>query len=135
MRQIYQLTQVLERVIAAVVGLKGKGQSQEAIQITNQALTEHLKLDIDALLDMDADQMIEKLEEHAGMNHENLENAADLFYELGTIVAGEENKDVESAQLYERALKIYRYIESEGTIYSIDRNHKIQEIEQRLSES
>ncbi|MAO63534.1 MAG: hypothetical protein CL666_00895 [Balneola sp.] len=135
MRQIYQLTQVLERVIAAVVGLKGKGQSQEAIQITNQALTEHLKLDIDALLDMDADQMIEKLEEHAGMNHENLENAADLFYELGTIVAGEVNKDVESAQLYERALRIYRYIESEGTIYSIDRNHKIQEIEQRLSES
>lgn len=132
MRQIYQLTQVLERVIAVVVGLKVKRQSQEAIQVVDRALNEHLEFDLDSLLEMNADDMIRELKDKPGINDENLEYIADIFYELGKSKIGDDNSDVKPKIFFERALKVYRHIESVGTIYSIDRNHKIGEIEKRL---
>lgn len=124
---------MLEKVIAAVIGLKGRKQSQEAIQITNQAFTEHLNLDLHVLLGMDTEEMIRLLEEKEGVNPENLENVADLFYELGSTMS-EEGDEVKTAKLFfEHSLAIYKHIEETGEIYSIDRNHKIQEIEQHLA--
>lgn len=134
MRQIYQLTQALERVIAVVLGLKGSKQSQDAIEIVNQALTEHLELDIDALLEMDAEEMIQKLGEDPAINHENLEYIADLFFEMGKLHAKDSEIDSETVIFFNRALKIYRHIEADGTVYSLDRNYKIRNIEQLLSE-
>ncbi|MEX0608596.1 MAG: hypothetical protein WD016_00280 [Balneolaceae bacterium] len=132
MRQIYQLSQVLTKVIAAVVGLKGKGQSQEVFQITNQSLNEHLKLDIDTLLNLETEQMIEMLEAKEGMNDENLERMAELFYSLAHSLNDEQGNEQKLQMLLQRSLHIYIHIEEKGDIYSIERNHKIQEIEQLL---
>ena len=132
MRQIQQLSQVLGRVIAAVIGLKGSGQAQHAIEIINKALNEELKLDIDALMEMNPEEMIQKLEQKKGINEENLERVADLFFELGKKMNEEQTKPEKMKALFSRALHIYRYIEDQGNIYSIDRNHKIQKISELL---
>ncbi len=50
MRQIHQLTQVLARVIAAVVGFKNPEKADQEIEISNQALNEQLDLNINDLL-------------------------------------------------------------------------------------
>jgi hypothetical protein len=133
MKQINQLTQVLIKVIAAVAGLKGDGSSQEAMEITSEAFREHLELDIEALLEMETEEMIQTLEESEGMNHENLESVADLFYRLAiTEVRKDSALDDQSKLILSRSLSIYKHIEAQGDIYSIDRNHKIQEISELL---
>ena len=133
MRQIHQLTQVLVKVIATLAGFKTRGQAKEAIEISNKALNEQLDVDVASLLDKEADEMIETLEDHPGMNHENLEHVANLFNALASVISEENDAELDPQKLWERSLLIYRHIETEGNIYSIDRNHKIQEIEQRLS--
>lgn len=135
MRQIHQLTQVIARVVAAVVGLKGSGQTQQAMEISNKALNEQLDLDLDVLLEMDADEMIEALKSKDAVNDENLESIADLFYELAKTLSEDGEQENEVRLLFKRSLQIYRHIESTGNIYSIDRNHKISEIEKWLQES
>lgn len=132
MRQIHQLTQVIARVVAAVAGLKGPGQAQQAMEISNKALNEQLDLDIESLLSMDTEDMIEALEEKEAVNDENLESIADLFYELAKTFSEDPQQEIQTESLLSRSLLIYQHIESSGNIYSIDRNHKIQEIEQRL---
>lgn len=132
MRQIHQLTQVLVQVISTLVGLKTPGQAKEAVEISSRALSEQLDLDVKSLLEMNAEEMIQELEEHPGMNHENLEYVADLFFELASILFEEEGSDIDFQDLLKRSLLIYKYIESEGNIYSIDRNNRIEEIEKLL---
>jgi hypothetical protein len=130
MKQINQLTQVLIKIIAAVAGLKGKGSYQEAMEMTSQAFNEYLDLDIDALLEMDTAEMIHTLEELEAMNHENLESVADLFYTFAmTDIREGSDIDDQSKSLLNRSLSIYKHIEAQGNIYSIDRNHRIEEIE------
>ncbi|MDR9417209.1 MAG: hypothetical protein RI564_13060 [Gracilimonas sp.] len=133
MRQIHQLARALERVIAVVVGLKRPHQTQDVIQTTNQSLVEYLDIDIYSLIQMDQDKMIQKLEENPGMNHQNLEKVADLFLEMGLYFIEEETSEIEPHILFGRALCIFEYIESEGSIYSIDRNQKIRDISDLLS--
>jgi hypothetical protein len=133
MRQIHQLTQVLTRVISTLVGLKAPGKADQAFEISNEALNEQLDLNISDLLDMDTEKMLRKLEEHPGMNHENMERVADLFFELASVLSEDEQPNTTASQLWKRALSIYKHIESEGNVYSIDRNHKIEVIKNRLS--
>lgn len=132
MRQIHQLTQVLTRVISTLVGLKKPGKADQAIEVSNKVLNEHLDLDISDLLDMDPEEMLLVLEEHPGMNYENLERVADLFFELASVLSEDEESTAQPAQLWERALLVYEYIESEGKVYSIDRNHKIEQIQKHI---
>lgn len=129
MRQIHQLTQVLTRVISTLVGLKTPEKADQAIEISNKVLNEQLDLNIDDLLDMEPEEMIRGLEEHPGMNHENLERIADLFFELASVLSEEEEPNDNLSRLWKRALLVYEYIESEGNVYSIDRNHKIEKIQ------
>ncbi len=82
---------------------------------------------------MEAKEMLGKLEEHPGMNHENMERVADLLFELASVLSKDEKTDKNPSQYLERALLVYKYIESEGNVYSIDRNHKMEEIRKRLS--
>lgn len=131
MKQINQLTQVLIKIVAAIAGLKGNGSYQEAMEMTNEAFTEYLGLDIEALLTMDTEKMIHELEKIEAMNHQNLESVADVFYTMATTMT-QEDPDERSKQLLDRSLSIYKHIEAQGNIYSIDRNHRIQEIEKLL---
>ncbi|MGN8226137.1 hypothetical protein [Gracilimonas sp. BCB1] len=133
MRQIHQLTQVLTRVISTLVGLKTQEKADQAIEISNKVLNEQLDLNISELLDMDSEEMLRVLEEHPGMNHENLERVADLFFELASVLSEEEEPNTNLSRLWKRALLVYEYIESEGNVYSIDRNHKIEKIQEILS--
>lgn len=133
MRQIHQLTQVLTRVISTLVGLKTPEKADQAIEISNKVLNEQLDLNIDDLLDMEPEEMLRVLEEHPGMNHENLERVADLFFELASVLSEEEEPNDNLSRLWKRALLVYEYIESEGNVYSIDRNHRIEKIRDVLS--
>ncbi|MEQ8523678.1 hypothetical protein [Gracilimonas sp.] len=133
MRQIYQLTQVLTRVISTLVGLKKPGKADQAVEISNHALTEQLDLNVRDLLEMDGTGMLQKLEEHPGMNHENLELVADLFFEMASVLSEEEEPDIDPVILWRRSLLIYKHIESKGNVYSIDRNKRIERIQNLLS--
>jgi len=117
-----------------MVGLRSPGKADQAVEISNKVLNEQLDLDVKALLEMDTRKMIQELEGLPGMNHENLEHMADLFFELASILSEEDGSDIDYQKLLKRSLFIYKYIESEGNIYSIDRNHKISEIEKLLTE-
>ncbi|WP_421773843.1 hypothetical protein [Gracilimonas sp.] len=133
MRQIHQLTQVLTRVISTLVGLKTPGKADQAFEISNTVLNEQLDLDIGDLLDMDPEEMLRVLEEYPGMNHENLERVADLFFELAMVLSEDDEPNANLSRLWERALLVYEYIESEGNVYSIDRNHRVEKIQGILS--
>lgn len=127
MRQIYQLSRVLAKVIAAVVGLKGAGQAQQVREVTDDALIEQLELDLESLL-----EMIQTLEQKEGMNEENLEQIAELFYVISNTLGEDQKPSEKNTELLQRSLDIYTHIEEQGNVYSIDRNHKIQEIKKLL---
>lgn len=132
MRQIYQLSQVLAKVIAAVVGLKGTGHSQQVLDITDDVLTEQLELDLESLLEMNSKEMIQTLEQKEGMNEENLEQIAELFYVISNTLGEDQKPSGKNTELLRRSLDIYTHIEEQGNVYSLDRNHKIQDIKKQL---
>lgn len=132
LRQVNQLTQVLTRILSVLTGLKGKSKAGYAYEMTNKALNEELEWNLEDLLKLSPEAILTKLEDEKAFNHENLEYLADIFYNLALHQNSTETEGQSVHRLMERSLAIYQHIEQSGTVYSIDRNHKMDHIRQLM---
>ncbi len=133
MRQIQQLTQVLNTILTQVLRIKQHGQEDEAVAYTNEVLKEELGFDLEELSSILKEQGIPYLKKETGFTNEHLNILADIFYELA-----EENFDIsekhkQSLSYFALSLQLYEFIEQDEKIYSIDRNFRITKIKDYLS--
>lgn len=125
-KQIDQMGQVFAKMLSSLLGLKNNGQVNEGLEMTNQTLKKELDFTIQELIDLPTDELIEYLTAQKNLTNENLDKLSEilLFYA--------ENSQVEKEKLYNRCLTIYEYLDSVESIYSLERQWKIQRIKNQL---
>ncbi|GHT07878.1 hypothetical protein FACS189426_02150 [Bacteroidia bacterium] len=123
LRQAELFGQVLGKLLAKLLNIKNQEQTSSALEITNQAFSEDLGLDIDALIALDTNDLIHLLIAENKFSNENFERLADIFF----IIA--ENSSLEERnQLHKKCLAMYETIEVSDPTYSINRQFKIEQI-------
>lgn len=135
MRQIQQMTQVLNRILTQVLKLKKQEQEAETISFTNKKLKEELGFDLEELSAILSDKGISYLKKEHNFTNEHLSILADIIYELGEHGFNNLEEHTESLSLLTQSLKLYEFIELDERIYSIDRNIKITKIKDYLSKN
>lgn len=133
MRQIQQMTQVLNAILTQVLKLKKQGQEIEMASITNEMLTEELGLSLDDLLLFLEKKGISSFKKEFGFTNEHLSILVDLVYELAESGFDKPDQHEDSLSFFSKSLMLYEFIEMDERIYSIDRNLKITKIKDYLS--
>ena len=132
MKQIQQLTQVLNRILVQVLKLKKSDSATEIVSFTSQKLKEKLDVDIEEISSIMDSKGLAYLKTHKNFDNENLNILADIFYELAERCFEDSNTHQQSLKLYSQSLQIYEFIETDEKTHSIDRNVKITKIKDIL---
>ena len=133
MRQIQQMTQVLNRILTQVLKLKKQEQGTETVSYTNEVLKEELGFDLEELSAILSDKGISYLKKEHNFTNEHLSILGDILYEVGEHGFDNPEKHSQSLSLLAQSLRLYEFIEMDDRIYSIDRNLKITKIKDYLS--
>ncbi|MEP2446103.1 MAG: hypothetical protein ABJI69_02655 [Balneola sp.] len=133
MKQIQQLTQVLNRILVQVLKLKKSDSATEIVSFTSQKLKEKLDVDIEEISSIMDSKGLAYLKKAKNLDNENLNILADIFYELAECCFEDSNTHQQSLKMYSQSLVIYEFIETDEKTYSIDRNVKITKIKNLFS--
>jgi hypothetical protein len=123
LRQAELFGQVLGKLLAKLLNLKNQEQTSSAIEITNQTISEDLGLDMNALTELDTNDLIQLLIAEKKFSNENVERLADIFF-----ILAENRHPEEKNQLNKKCLAMYEYVEAIDPTYSINRHLKIEQI-------
>lgn len=130
MLQIEQMTRVIARAIADLVGIKTTVESNYAIQQTRETLIEELDLDICQLVQKDEAVFLQELSKNEAMADQALAELANLLFEMGTV----ENDAQMKQKYFEKALFLYKHLTQNTGLYSLDWIAKTDAINQYLKE-
>lgn len=133
MRQIQQMTQVLNKILTQVLSLKKTEDQGEILNSLNQKFIEEVGFDIDEILAIQTEAELISFIKKTGFNAENLNILADILFEIADQSLEDANKSEVSIKLFSMSLVMYEYIEKSENIYSIDRNLKITKIKDLLT--
>ncbi len=133
MRQIQQMTQVLNAILTQVLKLKKQDQDAEVITVASEMLTEELGISFSELISLLESKGIGHLKKELGFTNEHLSILADIMYELAEQSFESSNQHEESLSYFARSLTLYEFIEKDERIYSIDRNVKMTKIRDYLN--
>jgi hypothetical protein len=125
-KQIDRLGQVLGKILAECIGFKNAGQIQNGMEWTNQALQEAIGRDTDELLRIPTSEFVSTLLNEKQFTPESLEQLADILFHLA------DNRPEHGKAIYEKCLAIYRHLEATDNVYSMDRQWKIERLENLL---
>ena len=132
MDQIEQLGQALAMIFSKLLDFRNQGKVPEAIEMTSLSLKSELNLDLDELLAIPTDEFIIRLKEDKKFNYANLEILADILLHIAdeTDISNPDSK--QHLNLYDKALKVYIYLNERDLTYSFERQSKIERIESIL---
>lgn len=132
-RQVDQLGRVLGQLLTGLLGLKSEGKFEEGRELARRTIGTKAGIDFNDLIAISSGSLPLVLKEKYRWNKQNINTLADILYELAD---GEEDLDREKSRIYfEKALAIYEHLHKEDTTYSIDRQMKIDEIKDILTQS
>jgi len=133
MRQIQQLTQVLNSILAQVLSLKKLEEQTDTVNYLDQELIRELGFDLDEVLSIqDEDQLLSFIKK-SGFNSEHLNILADTLFEIADQNCENLHQHSSSLNLFSKSLLMYEFIEETENVYSIDQNLKISKIKDILS--
>lgn len=125
MRQISELGFALKRLMERMKGGgSGSGLTLDSDPV-DKALTEEIGFGLDALLNVEPENIISFLLENPGFSADNLELFADYLTQVG------QGKDYQE-NLYRKAVTIYDYVNKATATFSMERQNKIQAIRSKL---
>lgn len=133
MRQIQQLTQVLNQILTQVLRIKSEEVQADVLTYLDQELLKELGFDLDEILSIENEKQLHSFLKQSGLNFENLNLLADILFEVADNEFENPNQHSKSLQLFSKSLLIYEFLEKSENIYSIDRNLKISKIKDILS--
>jgi hypothetical protein len=124
MQQIEQMGQVLARLLAYLLGMKGTGSASLSLDEIRQHYDDKLNLPLDLIMETPKEQIIQLLTEKVRYMDRHLEKMADILSETGDLC--EEAGDQESARdLWGKASIIYTHLQDTDKTFSMDRMQKI----------
>jgi len=130
--QIEQLGQALARIFSKLKDIRNQGKVPEAIEMTSLSLKSELNLDLDELLAIPTDDFVIRMKEDKKFNYANLEILADILLHLADETAGSNPDSTQNLNLYNKALKVYSYLNERDLTYSFERQAKTERIESLL---
>jgi hypothetical protein len=92
-------------------------------------------MDIDQLLAIPHDQFIDLFRNQEGLNNKHLEKLGDIFYQLADLISRQHLNKMQSRALYERTSVIYDFLNTTGSVYSLQRQFLINRIQKMLREN
>jgi hypothetical protein len=134
-RQIDQLGKVLARILSDLKRNGFEGKASIRIEEINQELKKELNLDLFRFPGISDDQLVDIIDETRKNRLENLDKLAEIFYELASNLASEEYDKGFILSLYAKSLCLNEYIHERGTVFSFERQSRINEIRNRLKDS
>ena len=129
MRQIEQMAQAFAALIRRLLGMKTENTEKETELATNELLKEQLNTSIKELLSIPIGEISEFIVKEKGLDESNLEVFADLLI----LNAKVKSNHTDQLKLYKIALEVYQWIDSKSRTFSMERQNKIQEIEEFLT--
>jgi len=124
---ILRLIEAFSFALAKILGFKNKGEYKLAMDEIHRIYSEMLKLNIKDIKNLPLANM--KI-----IEIEKLEMIAELLKVEGEI-ADEDGHDNKSINLLNKALQIFKYVDTHTTTFSFDRKNKIAEIENKLTKN
>lgn len=128
--QIEQLGKALGKLISKFLDLKTMGEVNDAIQITNNHLKEEIEIDVEALLDLNKEDLkVFVVQKHFG--EKSLETLSDYFRAIG-----ENKKDLPSVAktYFVKAIVLLELSDEVSEMFSFDRMEKRKELEALIKE-
>jgi hypothetical protein len=130
MQQIEQLGQVLAKMLAYVLGLKGTGSASLSLDEIRQNYDDRLNLPLDLILETPEEKIIQLLTEKVKYMDRHLEKMGDILSETGDLY--EETGDHDSASdLWGKALIIYTKLQDTDNAFSMERMQKISRLQDK----
>ncbi|GAB5409173.1 MAG: hypothetical protein BalsKO_15380 [Balneolaceae bacterium] len=133
MRQIQQMTQVLNRILTQVLRIKNHEVQTDVLTYLDQELLKELSFDLDEILAVESEEELLSFLKKSGLNSENLNILADILFEVAESKFEDLEQHSKSLTLFSKTLFLYEFLEKSENIYSIDRNVKISKIKDVLS--
>ena len=130
MRQIEQMSQAFAALIRRLLGLSMKDVEKETEKETNELLKDQLNTSIEELLQIPPKEISEFIVRKKGLDVLNLE----LFAHILMLNAKATSIHTDREKLYKIALEVYHWINNKSRTFSMERQSKIQEIEDYLTE-
>lgn len=116
------------KMIAAMLALLSKGDTEEAQKLYIQGLKRGFDINEDTMLDMDIRQLRAVLENKFGESFEGLEVLAGLISAGGDLHL--KNHDQEKAkECYLKSMQLYKLVDLESATYSLARQAQMGKVE------
>lgn len=124
MKQVRQMVQVMNQIIATVLKLKNQDQPAEIIQSVDTLMKDQFSFDLNTIIEYPDEELIERLKKDYDLNDEVIALIGDLLFEI----AHSGQDAYPKLKLFKKSLIIYKYMETSSEIYSIDRHLRIEQI-------
>ena len=124
--------QQLAKVMAALMGLRESRKYEEAIKEIDQVLDSWYDLDASRIDQLSAGELNELIFNNMNGNFEEKKAIAELIYQK-TIIYREMEKYNESIVMALKALALFRTVDQQGGIFSIEVQQRIAELDQMVS--
>ncbi len=129
MDQIEQLGRALAMIYSKLQGFRNEGKVPESIELTSLSLKTELDLDLDELSAIPAGDFVSRMKEDKKFNYANLEILADILLHIADDINQSDPDSREGRDFYNKALKVYNYLNERDLTYSFERQAKIERIE------
>lgn len=128
---VLRMIEVFAKMIAAILGLREKGELDKARSLVEEAYDTVLKVNSGEIKEYDEEQWKQFCSKRSP---EELEMLADLLKVEGEIML-DSGKSEGVCELLFKALELLRLVELQSNAFSMTRFDKISELEQKLSGS
>jgi len=122
----------LGRVVAAMLGLREKGNVEDAIRLADETYKELLTLDLDALASLSIDDF-EVLIRKLGYTSTYIEALAKLTHETALCYA-ETGEPLKMRIFSEKTLLLYCFLNEKDKTFSFEREMIIAELKQQIND-
>lgn len=126
---ILRMIEAFAKMLAAIVGLRQRGELDKARMLVEEAYESILKTDPGEVKSLDEDQWKQFCSKRSP---EELEMLADLLRVEGEILM-DVGKPEGVCQLLFKALELLKLVEAQSTAFSLARFDKISQLEEKLS--
>ena len=131
LREVAKIGLLLRAIIGSLMHKKENLSItlENQFETTKELLLNEINFDLDKLLALDEEATLDYVSQRIGINTGNLELLADLVFQLGI------NRQPANSHIYfEKALQLYEYCNKADRTFSMERQHKINEIIMALDE-
>ena len=129
LRQIEQMSQALAALIRRLLGLNINVEEKEIQEVIDAFLKDKLNTSMENLLKITPAKIPEFIAQNKEFDEANLE----LFADVMVLNAKANKKLADKEKLFRMALEIYFRINKQSRTFSMERQNKIQEVENQLS--